>query len=440
MLAEPATVINVQLTPEPRRWQAEAYQRLRRRSVLVVHRRGGKTVLAITRLVDAALRCDLERGRYGYIAPLLKQAKGIAWDYLKAYARQIPGTKIQEGELWVQFSNGARITLYGADNPDSLRGLYFDGVVIDEVAQIKKELWEAVVAPALGDRMGWALFIGTPKGINLFSELYFKALADPAWYAAVYTCRDTDALTAEELADAEARSAPTVFRQEYLCDFAASSDNNLISIEDVLSASGRHLRPDQYEFAPKILGVDIAWQGGDRSVIFPRQGLASFMPRIEQGLPEKAFAAVVGECIKVFNPDSVFIDTTGGYGGEVVSRLRETGHVVQEVVFSWKAFNPRFMNIRAEMWFKMADWVKSGAAIPPNTELQSELCSPTYSNDNASNRLKLESKDDIRGRLGASPDLADALALTFAFPVAQRSQGHQAGRVLTDWDPYEVGL
>jgi hypothetical protein len=91
---------------------------------------------------------------------------------------------------------------------------------------------------------------------------------------------------------------------------------------------------------------------------------------------------------------------------------------VQKVVFSWKAADERYAQLRSEMWFKMGDWIKEGA-IPNRTDLVSELCAPTYSNDNAANRLQLEPKDDIKKRLGFSPDIADALALTFAFPVTK---------------------
>ncbi len=437
-------VIDLGFAPRP--WQSACFKAFKRFSVVVVHRRGGKTVMAIMRLVDAALRCQRERGRYGYIAPLLKQAKGIAWDYLKAYARKVPGTIVNEAELWVEFPNGARVRLYGADNPDSLRGLYFDGVVIDEVAQIKPELWGEVILPTLSDRAGWALFIGTPKGINLFSQLYYKALADPSWFAAIYTCWQTGALDELELDQAKRESTDAVWRQEYLCDFTASSENTLIAIGDVQAGMTRHLRAEQYSFAPKILGVDVAWQGGDRSVIFPRQGLASFRPRVEQGIPEKTFAATVARVIGTFQPDRVFVDTTGGYGGEVCSRLQDLGHPVEGIVFSWKASKPQYANLRAEMWFLMAEWIKAGAALPPMTDLQAELCAPTYSNDNAANRLTLESKDDIRTRLGVSPDLADALALTFAAPVykadaefALIAGGAAKSTAKTDFDPYRDG-
>jgi len=402
----------------PRPWQTDCFRALKRFSVLVVHRRGGKTVLAILRLIDAALRCSRPMGRYGYIAPHLKQAKRISWKYLTHYARKVPGTVINQGELWVEFPNGARIQIFGADQPDSIRGDYFDGVVIDEVAQIKTELWGEVIRPMLADRLGWALFIGTPKGINLLSQIFYKALADPDWFAKIFTCYDTDALSPDEVERMRLEMTDMEFRQEMLCDFTASSANTLISIETAMAATRRTLEERLYAFAPKILGVDVAWEGGDRNVIFPRQGLQAFKPKVIPGLPEKTFAGIVAEKILEWEPAMTFVDTTGGYGGEVVSRLKDMGHKkVQGVVFSWKAKQERFANLRAEMWFAVADWLKEGGALPNLSELVAELCAPTYSNDNASNRLKLESKDDIRERLGMSPDIADALALTFAFPV-----------------------
>ena len=415
----------------PRAWQAAVLKLLRRFSIIVVHRQGGKTELAIAKLFDAALRSQRPDARFGYVAPLLKQAKGIAWDRVRRYACKLPATVINESDLSVQLANGARIRLFGADNPDSLRGLVFDGLVLDEVAQLPPQLWGEVLLPTLADREGWCLFIGTPKGINLFSTLYYRALNDPTWFAARYDCHQTGALSPDAIAQIQRESTDAQFRQEMLGDFAAVSDNVLIPLDAAVAASRRTLRPSQYEFAPKILGVDVAWQGGDRSVIMPRRGLAAFRPVIERGLPEKSFAARVAAAIVRWQPDATFVDCTGGYGGEVVSRLRDAGHHVMDVVFSWKASDERFMNLRAEMWFKMADWLKSGAAIPPIPELLSELCAPTFSNDNAANRLKLESKDEIRARIGASVDIADALCLTFAFPVATAGTRGSVGHALT---------
>jgi hypothetical protein len=418
----PTQVVDLGFTPRP--WQAQVFLSLLRFAILVVHRRGGKTLLAIMKLIDAALCCTRERGQYAYIAPQLKQAKGLSWDYLKSYSLKIPGTEVNESELWVRFPNGARIRLFGADNPDSLRGYYFDGAVVDEVAQMKRELWGEILIPALSDRQGWVLFIGTPKGMNLFSELYFAALANEAeWFHGCYTHLDTKALPDSEVEKMRREMTPNQFRQEMMCDFGASSDDNLIPQELAREAVSRKVTFQQIEHAPKILGVDVAWDGGDRCVIFKRQGLATFEPVVRQGIPEKSFSAVVTGIIDVWQPDAVFVDITGGYGGEVLSRIRDSGFSAIGVKFSEGAYeDDKFLNLRAEMWFKMMTWLKDGGALPNDPGLIQELCAPTYDNNNAAAKLQLEAKKKIKERLGFSPDKADALALTFAQPVRSKAE------------------
>ena len=243
-----------------RKWQEAIFESLLRFAVLVIHRRAGKTLLAVMKLIDSALRCTRERGRFAYLAPELKQAKGIAWDYLKHYALKYPGTTHNESELWVEFPNGARVRLYGADNPNSLRGMYFDGVVVDEVAQMPLELWGEVLVPALNDsgRHGWALFIGTPQGINLFSDIYFKADGNSGWYRSLQTVYQTDVFTPIEIEELRGQMTPSQFRQEMMCDFQASNDNALISLDAALEASHRQYSEAQISYAPRIMGVDVA--------------------------------------------------------------------------------------------------------------------------------------------------------------------------------------
>lgn len=431
-MAPKTEVIDLDFRPRP--WQADSLRRRKRFNVEVVHRRGGKTVVKIMRLIDAALRCDKPLPRYGYVAPLLKQAKAIAWDYLKQRVRPIPGVVVNESELYVELPNGARIRVFGADNPDALRGLYFDGVVLDEVADMKPEVWTAIILPAVLDRGGWADFIGTPKGINLLSELYYKALKDPDWFAALRTVYDTNALSPEEIELAKSSMPESQFRQEFLCDFTAGSANALISVELAEEASRRHYRPEQYEFAPKVIGVDVARQGDDRSVIFRRQGLVSFEPKILRLPDSMAIAASVAEQIRSWEPDAVFVDGTGGYGAGVIDRLRQLGFEVIEVQFGGRALDQRFQNKRVEMYWGVAEWLKAGGSIPVMPELKVELCAPTYDHDNARGVMRLESKDSIKDRMGWSPDLADALALTFAFPVAPKSMASQKAN--NDYDPY----
>ena len=159
----------------PRPLQAKLHRQLKRFNVLVAHRRFGKTVFCINELIAKAAANNRTEARYGYVAPLLTQAKDVAWAYLKRFTAPIPGVNVSETELWVDLPNGARIRLYGADNADRLRGLYFDGVVLDEYAQMHPRVWSEVIRPALADREGWAIFIGTPMGRNGFCDLYESA-------------------------------------------------------------------------------------------------------------------------------------------------------------------------------------------------------------------------------------------------------------------------
>ena len=206
----------------PRPLQADIHRRLKRFNVLVCHRRFGKTVLCVNELIDHAIRARRPRPRFAYIAPLYRQAKQVAWDYLKHYSRAVPGRKASETELRVDFPNGARIQLYGADNPDSLRGIYLDGVVLDEYAQMSPHLWGEVIRPALADREGWAIFIGTPKGHNAFWRTYRAASADPGWYAALFRASETDILPRAELDAARRDMTPEEYDQEFECSFEAA--------------------------------------------------------------------------------------------------------------------------------------------------------------------------------------------------------------------------
>lgn len=213
-------VVTIPYTPRP--LQREIHSSLKRFSVIVCHRRFGKTVLAINELVKGALLCAERAPRLAYIAPLYKQAKSVAWDYLKHYTHSVPGRVFNESELRVDFPSGARIQLFGGDSPDSLRGLYLDMVVMDEYAQMSPRLWSEIIRPALSDRKGRALFIGTPQGHNQFYELYQYASQDPDWFTAVYRASETQILDEDELIAARREMAEEEYDQEFECSWAAA--------------------------------------------------------------------------------------------------------------------------------------------------------------------------------------------------------------------------
>ena len=407
-------------------------------SVIVAHRRFGKTVLSLNHMIKSALLLDKPMGRFAFIAPFLKQAKEATWDYLKFYTAPIPNRKVDESELSIRLPNNghtSKIRIFGADTPDSLRGAYYDGVVLDEVAQMKPEVWGEVIRPMLADRKGWALFIGTPKGINLFSEQYYKACkwqaeGDSEWYAQSFPVTETNALSPQELEKMRGEISENAWRQEMLCDFSASSDDVLIPMSLVAEAAGRHIATADYAFSPVVLGVDVARFGDDASVIFPRQGLLAYPPVVIRGADNMALADRIVFEKQSRDARAIFIDAGGGSG--VIDRLRQLGHEVVEVPFGGSASRPdRYKNRRMEMWARMGEWLKSGGSIPADELLKAELSAPTYGYDSRG-VMQLEAKDAIKERLTRSPDRADALALTFAMPVAA-NLGQPAPR--REYDP-----
>lgn len=405
--------------------------------VLVTHRQLGKTVCAVNHLLKKALQNDKPHPRYFYIAPFLKQAKMIAWDYLKRFSAPLPDVTVLEAELCVRLPNGARIWVAGADNPDALRGTYADGVVLDEYAQIKPDVFTEIVRPMLLSREGWAVFMGTPKGQNAFYELFNRAQKnarnEPAvWWVGVFRADESGVISAGELARLQRETPQRVFRQEYLCDFTASAENILIPIDQVSAAVTRKYAPAELRGAPRVIGVDPARFGDDRSVIFMRQGLQSFAPLVFCKLDNMALAGNVARQIDTFRPDAVFVDA--GCGGGVIDRLRQLGFTVTEVPFGGTPFRAgQYANKRAEMWGEMAQWIAAGGALPDDPALKADLCQVCYDYD-ASGRMRLEAKEKIKERCGRSPDLADALALTFASPVRPRSLRESGEFALSEYD------
>jgi hypothetical protein len=212
----------IELEYAPRRAFLPLHNRQQRWAVVVAHRRAGKTVACINELIRCACLAH-EGARFAYVAPFLRQAKAVAWDYLKRFSRPIPGIQVNEAELRVDFPTGARIQLFGADNADALRGLGFDGVVADEFGDWKPSVWGYVIRPALADRQGWAIVIGTPKGKNAFWETYARAQADgDNWYASVITADTSGILPQSELDALRSELTDDEWRQEMLCDFDAA--------------------------------------------------------------------------------------------------------------------------------------------------------------------------------------------------------------------------
>lgn len=203
----------------------EFHSRSKRWAVIVAHRRAGKTVACVMELLTRALATPKKDARYAYIAPFREQAKTVAWNYLKHYATAVvknPEEDFRESDLEVRLFNGSHVRLFGADNPNALRGMYLDGVVMDEHADMRPNLWGEVIRPTLSDRKGWAVFIGTPRGRNGFYDLYDQSLKDADWYSLTLKASETGILPESELADARKTMTENQYAQEYECSFDAA--------------------------------------------------------------------------------------------------------------------------------------------------------------------------------------------------------------------------
>jgi hypothetical protein len=205
----------------PRHQFIPFHERTQRWGVLVCHRRAGKTVAGVNELVERAMYTPKENARYSYVAPFYSQAKSVAWDYLLRYSAPFR-RKANIAELTVELVNNSRVRLFGGDNPDALRGLYHDGVLMDEPAQQKPRLWPEIIRPALSDRKGWAVFMGTPAGKNEFWDIWDNAQNNPEWFSMILRASESGILDEEELRAAREMMDEEEYAQEYECSFDAA--------------------------------------------------------------------------------------------------------------------------------------------------------------------------------------------------------------------------
>ena len=229
-------------------------------------------------------------------------------------------------------------------------------------------------------------------------------------------------------------------RSYILGEFPESGINTLLSLSEVDMSMNRTVPADSIKHAQKRLGVDVARFGLDSTVIVPRQGLAMFKYVEMRKADTNDIAARVMNAKVKWESELEFIDGTGGYGGGVVDSLKQAGQTPYEIHFSSKATDPRYFNKRSEMWFKMADWIKSSGCLYKCPALKKELLAPTYSFK--SGKFVLEGKDQIKDRLGFSTDRSDALALTFALPDMPANNSpyqvlqQQKSKMQSEWDPF----
>lgn len=375
--------------------------------------------------------------------------KLLAWEKQRIYNRQFPETWFITARNWPKTANPDEQgkTLSGMHSP-------FVGSFIDESGAIPSTVLRAAEQSLANTVFGKIVQAGNPislegmlhEAANRARHLWtiIRITGDPddpnAW---VHSPRvagvgsPTPADIAREQIALYGRDNPWV-KSYILGEFPSSSLNSLLGIEDVQAAMLRKLEPHVYEWSQKRLGVDVARFGDDRTVIFPRQGLAAFRPVIMRNERTTNIAARVAMGIIKWRAEQTYVDDTGHWGHGVIDNLLTANHRATGIVFSDPAIDPRFKNRRAEMWMKMAEWVKNGGALPNIPEMVAELTTPTYTFNGG--KFQLEEKDQIKMRLGRSPDLADALALTFAIvdmPGRLEAGGAMFGsqQTVSEWNP-----
>ena len=236
------------------------HERTERWACIVAHRRAGKTVACINDAIRRVIECDQPNPRIAYIAPYYAQAKDIAWGYLRQFTSPIPGIETNESELRVDFPHGGRIRLYGADNYDRMRGIYLDGVILDEPAQIDPRAWSEVIRPALSDRGGWATFIGTPKGHNEFYTIWERARTEDDWFALMLKASETGLLPDAELLDARKTMSADEYEQEYECSFDAAVKGAYYASEIAHARAEKRITRVPYDrYLPVLTGWDLGF-------------------------------------------------------------------------------------------------------------------------------------------------------------------------------------
>jgi len=205
---------------QPRQWALAVHAGIesRRNSIVVAHRRAGKTVLVVAQVINEMFACPHPNPQWAYIAPTARQARMVSWPYFTKMLAHIPGIEFREHALEIRFPNGGRIMLASGEGYDRLRGLYLDGCVVDEVADCPESLIPAVLRPALSDRKGKLILIGTVKGRGPFWQTYLRARHSPDWYAGIFLPDDTNVIDADELALLRREMSDDEYRQEMLCD------------------------------------------------------------------------------------------------------------------------------------------------------------------------------------------------------------------------------
>lgn len=371
--------------------------------------------------------------------PILREV--FQWTKTRIVAKQSPENWFMSARTWPKSADSSQ-------QADTLAGLHADYLmfVVDEVGGIPDAVMAAAEAGLATGIETKIVMAGNPTHNE--GPLYRAASSErDLWFLIEITGDPDNPKRSPRISKQWAldqikkygRDNPWVLVNVF-GQFPPSSINTLMGPDEVNQAMNRFIEPDNYEYAQKRLGIDVARFGDDRTVIFPRQGLIAFKPVELRNMRTNDIAARVIAAKAKWNSEVEYVDGTGGYGAGVVDSMIQAGHAPIEVNFAGKALDSRYHNKRAEMWFNMAEWVRKGS-LPDLAELAKELSAPTYTIHNG--KFLIEPKEQIKERLGFSPDIADALCLTFAHPempkmdVIKQRYGRDSNQAKAEYDPFD---
>lgn len=400
-----------------------------KRAILLWSRRHGKDSTSIN---IASIKAHTHVGLYYYMAPEAKQARKILWDNIsqtlgmrvvdQAFPKQLRDST-NENEMRIVLKNGSIFQIVGSDNYDSVMGTDPAGVVFSEWGLAKKpEAWK-FISPVLARNGGWAIFNSTPRGMNHYYEQWNYAVANPdKWFTSCVTNADTHLISAEEEAEMVREHGIDHVRQELYCDWLANTERQLFDM-DAAHCCTERAEPERKDTgAPLIMGVDVARFGKDKTCIVFRHGadLRSIPPVMLSGLDNVQVARAAQKLYEQYRPDVCFVDETGMPGAVDVMR-RVMGVPARGINFGEKAEDPdRYFNKRAEMYGRFREWVRHPDSLlwqgKMGSTLREEMSAVEYTPDDRG-YIKLPDKESIKKVLRRSPDLLDAVALTFAHNV-----------------------
>lgn len=412
-------------------WEAME-KRGKRRACLVWHRRSGKSKTLFAFEIMRALQT---RGVYYHAFPEYNQGRKVLWDGIdlqgdRLIDKHIPKSLIKstnKTEMKIELVNGSIWQIIGADNYDSLVGPNPIGIVLDEWAVSDKYplAWD-YFRPILAENHGWAVFPYTPRGMNHGYDLHQMACVNPDWFHQVLTVDDTQAINRNDIqAERDDGMSEDMIQQEFYCSFIASTEDIVIPFSLIHPALNREV---YYQSSPKIAGLDVARFGNDRTALIVRQGgqITHVETWGQADIVQTSARVSDRYTAKLF--DAVAVDTIG-IGAGVADILRNNNIPTAMVQVSEKPMDEeRFDSQRDELWWKLREWFEDGACsisraiMPKQVQMLLKDIQDIRFKYTTKNKIRIESKEDMKKRLGYSPDIGDALCLTFTHKIRNKAQ------------------